>query len=123
VSPSSFAKLEADVQRSYIKFSLDDENPWVHFSLYCHCMQFGMFFVDCINRVNYSGEEQTMKTRLPPVNVKGGLFNFAVFKNIPYTLFCLSVFIAFLGMYTGELPPLMPIQTSSETTNFGKSRL
>ncbi|KAJ3557097.1 hypothetical protein NP233_g11828 [Leucocoprinus birnbaumii] len=42
----------------------------------------------------------TMKPRLPPVNVKGGLFNFAVFKDISYTLYCLSVFFAFLGSYT-----------------------
>lgn len=42
----------------------------------------------------------TMKPRLPPVNVKGGLFNFAVFKHLPYTLYCLSIFISFLGMYT-----------------------
>lgn len=41
-----------------------------------------------------------MKTRLPPVNVKGGLLNLAAFKSAPYTLYCLSSFANFLGFYT-----------------------
>ncbi|KXN82265.1 Riboflavin transporter MCH5 [Leucoagaricus sp. SymC.cos] len=42
----------------------------------------------------------TMKARLPAVKAKGGLFNLAVFKDPPYTVYCLSSLIAFLGMYT-----------------------
>ncbi|KAL9715553.1 hypothetical protein Ac2012v2_002213 [Leucoagaricus gongylophorus] len=42
----------------------------------------------------------TMNTRLPPINVKGGLFNFAVFRNVPYTLYTLSIFISYFGVYT-----------------------
>ncbi|KXN92400.1 Riboflavin transporter MCH5 [Leucoagaricus sp. SymC.cos] len=42
----------------------------------------------------------TMKRRLPPVNVKGGLLNLAAFKEIPYTLYCISAFLNFLGLYT-----------------------
>ncbi|KAF9448292.1 MFS general substrate transporter [Macrolepiota fuliginosa MF-IS2] len=42
----------------------------------------------------------TMRPRLPPVNVKGGLLNPAAFKDPPYTLYCISSFITFLGIYT-----------------------
>jgi len=42
----------------------------------------------------------TLQRRLPPVNVKGGLLNMAVFKNKAYTVWCLSGFVAFLGLYT-----------------------
>ncbi|KAF9448296.1 MFS general substrate transporter [Macrolepiota fuliginosa MF-IS2] len=42
----------------------------------------------------------TMKRRLPPVNVKGGLFNFAAFKSAAYTIYCISSFLIFLGLYT-----------------------
>ena len=44
-----------------------------------------------------------MKTRLAPVNVKGGLFNFAVFRSVPYTLYTSSIFISYLGLYTSEI--------------------
>ncbi|KXN82264.1 Riboflavin transporter MCH5 [Leucoagaricus sp. SymC.cos] len=43
---------------------------------------------------------KTLKRRLPPVNIKGGLFNFAVFKDLPYTLYCFASFMIFLGIYT-----------------------
>jgi len=46
-----------------------------------------------------------MNTRLPPINVKGGLFNFAVFRNVPYTLYTLSIFISYFGVYTSEIHP------------------
>lgn len=46
-----------------------------------------------------------MKTRLAPINVKGGLFNFAIFRSVPYTLFTSSVFISYFGLYTSEIHP------------------
>ncbi|XP_006457704.1 hypothetical protein AGABI2DRAFT_190143 [Agaricus bisporus var. bisporus H97] len=42
----------------------------------------------------------TMRRRLPPVNVKGGLLNLAAFKNASYTIYCISSLINFLGLYT-----------------------
>lgn len=42
----------------------------------------------------------TLKRRLPPVNVKGGLFNLRVFKSAPFCTYTTSSFIAFLGLYT-----------------------
>ncbi|KAF9447969.1 MFS general substrate transporter [Macrolepiota fuliginosa MF-IS2] len=42
----------------------------------------------------------TMKRRLPPINVKGGLFNFAAFKSVTYTIYCISAFLVFLGILT-----------------------
>ncbi|KAK0467810.1 major facilitator superfamily domain-containing protein [Desarmillaria tabescens] len=42
----------------------------------------------------------TMRRRLPPANSSGGIFNLKAFTNTPYTLWCLSTFTAFLGIYT-----------------------
>ncbi|KAJ7186131.1 major facilitator superfamily domain-containing protein [Mycena filopes] len=42
----------------------------------------------------------TLVRRLPPKNVKGGLFNFKAFKSAPFSVYCLSGFIGFLGFYT-----------------------
>ncbi|KAL0576986.1 hypothetical protein V5O48_004996 [Marasmius crinis-equi] len=38
--------------------------------------------------------------RLPPKNIKGGLFNLAAFKFLPYTIWCASSFVTLLGLYT-----------------------
>ncbi|KAI5987999.1 MFS general substrate transporter [Pisolithus marmoratus] len=38
--------------------------------------------------------------RLAPVNVKGGLLNFSVFRNPAYTIYCISGIACFLGLYT-----------------------
>ncbi|KAH0583380.1 hypothetical protein H2248_009007 [Termitomyces sp. 'cryptogamus'] len=42
----------------------------------------------------------TLKRRLPPVNVAGGLLNLQAFKYAPFTAYCLSAFFSFLGIYT-----------------------
>ncbi|KAI5116454.1 hypothetical protein M0805_006175 [Coniferiporia weirii] len=42
----------------------------------------------------------TLRRRLPPVNVSGGLLNLRMFKSLPFTIYALSAFFAFLGMYT-----------------------
>jgi MCP family monocarboxylic acid transporter-like MFS transporter 10 len=42
----------------------------------------------------------TLKRRLPPKNVPGGLLNLSAFKSAPYTVYCLSAFTTFLGIYT-----------------------
>ncbi|KAK0498269.1 major facilitator superfamily domain-containing protein [Armillaria luteobubalina] len=42
----------------------------------------------------------TMKRRLPPVNSPGGILNLRAFKSAPYAIWCLSTFVAFLGLYT-----------------------
>ncbi|PAV23574.1 MFS general substrate transporter [Pyrrhoderma noxium] len=42
----------------------------------------------------------TLARRLPPVNVSGGLLNLRAFKSLPFTLYTISSFIAFLGLYT-----------------------
>ncbi|KAJ7491908.1 major facilitator superfamily domain-containing protein [Mycena latifolia] len=38
--------------------------------------------------------------RLPPKNVKGGLFNLKAFKSAAYSVYCASGFVTFLGLYT-----------------------
>ncbi|KAF5347922.1 hypothetical protein D9756_010140 [Leucocoprinus leucothites] len=42
----------------------------------------------------------TIRRRLPPVNVKGGLFNLSAFRDAPFTIYCASSFFIFLGLYT-----------------------
>jgi MFS transporter, MCT family, solute carrier family 16 (monocarboxylic acid transporters), member 10 len=45
----------------------------------------------------------TLKRRLPPTNVTGGLTNLRQFKNPAYSMYTLAGFICFLGLYTGEI--------------------
>lgn len=42
----------------------------------------------------------TLKRRLPPANVVGGLFNFRSFRSAPFSCYCVSAFFVFLGIYT-----------------------
>ncbi|KAH8825933.1 MFS general substrate transporter [Flagelloscypha sp. PMI_526] len=42
----------------------------------------------------------TLRRRLPPKNVKGGLINPRAFKNPAYAVYCLAQLTAFLGIYT-----------------------
>ncbi|KAJ7647717.1 major facilitator superfamily domain-containing protein [Roridomyces roridus] len=42
----------------------------------------------------------TVRRRLPPKHVPGGLFHFAAFKNPAYSVYCVSAIMAFLGIYT-----------------------
>ena len=44
-----------------------------------------------------------VRLRLPPRDVKGGLFNFGIFKNPAYAVYGLGTFIGFTGLYTGAL--------------------
>jgi len=46
--------------------------------------------------------KQTMRRRLPPVTVSGGLFNLQQFKSPAYSVYTASGFVAFLGLYTGQ---------------------
>ncbi|KZV62163.1 MFS general substrate transporter [Peniophora sp. CONT] len=51
----------------------------------------------------------TLKRRLPPVKVHGGLFNFAQFKNVAFTLYTIGGLAIFLGLYT----PMIYVQASA----------
>ncbi|KAJ7671825.1 major facilitator superfamily domain-containing protein [Mycena rosella] len=42
----------------------------------------------------------TLARRLPPKNVKGGVFNLKAFRSAAYSIYCLSGLVAFLGLYT-----------------------
>ncbi|KAG9226495.1 hypothetical protein CCMSSC00406_0005838 [Pleurotus cornucopiae] len=42
----------------------------------------------------------TIQRRLPPTNVSGGLFNLKAFRYAPFTIYCLSGFTIYLGLYT-----------------------
>lgn len=41
-----------------------------------------------------------LKRRLPPINVRGGLFNLKAFRNKAFTVYCISGIMALLGLYT-----------------------
>ncbi|KJA24153.1 hypothetical protein HYPSUDRAFT_38917 [Hypholoma sublateritium FD-334 SS-4] len=41
-----------------------------------------------------------LKRRLPPKHVSGGLLNLRAFRSAPYTIYCVSAFVTFLGIYT-----------------------
>ena len=45
----------------------------------------------------------TMKTRLPPKRLAGGMFNFKAFKTPAFSTYCCTAFTAFLGLYTRTL--------------------
>ncbi|KAG9309194.1 major facilitator superfamily domain-containing protein [Chiua virens] len=42
----------------------------------------------------------TIDRRLPPMNVEGGLFNWAALKNPAYSVYCVTGITTFLGLYT-----------------------
>jgi len=42
----------------------------------------------------------TLRRRLPPKNVPGGLFNIAAFKNLPFLTYAVAVIAGFLGLFT-----------------------
>ncbi|KIM36461.1 hypothetical protein M413DRAFT_78188 [Hebeloma cylindrosporum] len=42
----------------------------------------------------------TLRPRLPPKNLPGGFLNFKVFKSAVFSIYCSSLFISFLGIYT-----------------------
>ncbi|KZO97375.1 MFS general substrate transporter [Calocera viscosa TUFC12733] len=44
---------------------------------------------------------QTLRRRLPPINVSGGILNLKAFKRQEYTLYTAATFVAFLGLFTG----------------------
>jgi len=41
-----------------------------------------------------------LRRRLAAQNVSGGLFNWKAFKSAPYSVYCASTFVNFLGVYT-----------------------
>lgn len=47
-----------------------------------------------------------VKKRLPPKNVKGGVFNWAIFLNVSFSLYGIACVIGFMGIYTGMLTVL-----------------
>ncbi|ELU44177.1 monocarboxylate permease [Rhizoctonia solani AG-1 IA] len=44
----------------------------------------------------------TLRRRLPPKKVSGGLLNLKAFLHIPYSIYVLASVVSFLGLYTGE---------------------
>jgi hypothetical protein len=51
---------------------------------------------------------QTLRRRLPPIVVSGGLFNPKQFKSPAYSVYTAAGFVAWLGLYTGQRVPILP---------------
>jgi len=81
---------------------MDDENHRVHFAFRAGNYEFGMQFPSHICPPTVINRKQTMRRRLPPVFVSGGLFNLQQFKSRAYSVYTVSGFVTFLGLYTGQ---------------------
>lgn len=56
-------------------------------------------YVD-IKAVSLTSDPQLLRRRLPPTNAPGGLLNLRAFKSAAFTMYCISAFVVFLGLYT-----------------------
>jgi len=65
----------------------------VGFAWTMRTLGFAMIFFFTIGNV-------TVRQRLPPKKASKGLLQFGIFKNMAYSVYCLSSFFAFLGLYT-----------------------
>jgi MCP family monocarboxylic acid transporter-like MFS transporter 10 len=45
----------------------------------------------------------TLRRRLPPKKVAGGLLNLKAFRHLPYSLYVAASVVSFLGLYTSKL--------------------
>lgn len=81
---------------------MDDENHRAHYTFHAGNCEFGMQFPSHICPPTVINRKQTMRRRLPPVAVSGGLFNLRQFKSPAYSVYTASGFVAFLGLYTGQ---------------------
>ena len=82
---------------------MDDENHRLYFNVRASDHELGMQHPSHIYpAMAQYNEMQTLKRRLPPVAVSGGLFNLEQFKSPAYSIYTASAFVAFLGLYTGQ---------------------
>jgi hypothetical protein len=51
-----------------------------------------------------------LKRRLPPPNVTGNIFSLKPFRTASYSVFCISGFVTYLGIYTckSSLDTMLP---------------
>ncbi|THH11858.1 hypothetical protein EW145_g378 [Phellinidium pouzarii] len=82
MSPNARYQRESQILKRLVRF------PWT------------MRVIGFILILTLSVANLTLARRLPPVNVSGGLLNLRAFKSPAYTLYTLSGFLAFLGLYT-----------------------
>ncbi|KAJ8700393.1 hypothetical protein PTI98_003422 [Pleurotus ostreatus] len=66
----------------------------------CVGFQWTMRIIGFILVCSLSFANLTIQRRLPPTNVSGGLFNLKAFRYAPFTIYCLSGFTIYLGLYT-----------------------
>ncbi|KAK2467593.1 hypothetical protein APHAL10511_000448 [Amanita phalloides] len=59
-----------------------------------------MRLIGCFLLLTLGLSNLMMKRRLPPKNVPGGLLNLSAFRSPAFTIYCISAFTTFLGLYT-----------------------
>jgi hypothetical protein len=62
--------------------------------------EFGVLYCRAYSLMSIN-KDQTLRRRLPPITVSGGLFNLKQFKSPAYSVYTASGFVAWLGLYTG----------------------
>lgn len=87
----------------YAQVQMDDENHRAHFIFRAGSCEFGMQCPSHRCPPTVINSKQTMRRRLPPGSVSGGLFNLQQFKSPAYLVYTASGFMAFLGLYTGQI--------------------
>ncbi|EAU80704.2 monocarboxylate permease [Coprinopsis cinerea okayama7 len=68
---------------------------------------FGFIFLGTMGLANV-----LLRRRLPPRNVPGGLFNWAVFKSAAFSVYCVSGLVTYLGVYTSRLNRSSPMHST-----------
>jgi hypothetical protein len=81
---------------------MDNANNWVHSDVRPSICKSGVCEDVCIIAYDADVLCETLKRRLPPIKASGGLLNLRAFKSAPFTIYCISAFVIFLGLYTGQ---------------------
>ena len=76
------------------------ENHCDHFDDRSGNYEFGVLYCRAYSLMSIN-KVQTLRRRLPPITVSGGLFNLKQFKSPAYSVYTASGFVAWLGLYTG----------------------
>jgi hypothetical protein len=74
------------------------------------------FWLVLIKKLTLTTNYQTLRRRLPPVNVSGGLIHLKPFRLPALFLYTVSGFFCFLGLYTGTYPFASSLHLAPLTT-------
>ncbi|KAG2349997.1 MFS general substrate transporter [Suillus weaverae] len=89
----SFAAIGASIGSTVFPAAAQNLIPLIGFKWTMRV--FGFILLAALGMANI-----LLKRRLPPANVRGGLFNLKALRNTVYAIFCIAGILAFLGLYT-----------------------